>query len=107
MDKSLMAVASDLTSQPKDKEEVIAEVAVASVEEEEVVDSIVTVEVAVVSVAAVDSIETVAEVLVVAGASAAIAIVEEATEEVTEVIVMEAEDTELVHCTSDMPIRKF
>ena len=32
MDRSLMAAASDLTSQPRDKEEVIEEVAEASVE---------------------------------------------------------------------------
>ena len=108
MDRSLMAAASDLTSQPKDKEEVIVEAEGAS---EEVVDTevTVTVEVEVALVEAVDTevIVIVAEVLAVAAASVAIGIVEEASVAVRVEIVTEAEGTEFVHFYSELPIRKF
>ena len=91
MDRSLMAAASDLTSQPRDKEEVIEEVAEASVE---VAASVVIAEEEEASVEVVDSEVTVE--------------VAEASVEVAVAIATEAvENTELVHSVSDMPIRKF
>jgi hypothetical protein len=107
MDRSLMAAASDLTSQPRDKEEVIEEVAEASVE---VAASVVIAEEEEASVEVVDSEVTVevAEDSVAAVASEAIVEVVEASVEVAVAIATEAvENTELVHSVSDMPIRKF